>query len=109
MVTFASDNLAHDSAHDLIRREGKSVNGHKTYGSRPVERRDDAPLEGETVTHLAGTRLREIGDEVDLLGRSERSDDLANLEDELLGKGRLILGLEVKFTRNSRKQGPNTS
>ena len=48
-------------------------------------------------THLSRTRLRQIGNDVDTLGCSERSDNLANLEDEFLGEGGFVPGLVLEF------------
>ena len=63
LVALASDDLAHDAAHDL-----------------------------------AGARLGQVRDDVDLLGRREGADDLAHLEDELLDEAGLVGGVVAELT-----------
>ena len=46
-----------------------------------------------STTNLARPRLRQVRHNVDLLRRRERTDDLANLDDELLHQARLICGV----------------
>ena len=61
-------------------------------------------LPGRDLTHdtahdLARPGLGEVGNDVDLLRGGERTDDLPDLEDELLREGSLIVGVISEFTR----------
>ena len=48
--------------------------------------------------HLARTSLWKIADDINLLGGDERTDDLADLEDELFNESRLIVHVMAEFT-----------
>ncbi len=51
------------------------------------------------ATHdLARAGLGQVGDNVDLLGRRKGTDDLADLEDELLDKGGFVARVILEFT-----------
>ena len=63
LVALASDDLAHDAAHDL-----------------------------------AGARLGQVRDDVDLLGSCERTDDFADLESELFGERGFVVGVVGELT-----------
>jgi len=52
----------------------------------------------DTAHDLSGSGLGEVWNNEDLLWSSEGPDDLPDLEDELLGKGSLIVRVIGKFT-----------
>jgi hypothetical protein len=57
--------------------------------------RDD--LAHDAPHDLTRARLGQVRDDVDLLGRRERPDDLAHLEDELLDQAGLICGVVLEL------------
>lgn len=55
-------------------------------------------------TNLAGARLGQIADEVDLLGRGEGTDDLAHLKRELLDERHLLVLVVLEFPREGKAE-----
>ena len=49
-------------------------------------------------TCLSGTRLGQIGNDVDFLGGSEGANDLAHLKDELFHQTGFVTGVIFEFT-----------
>lgn len=51
------------------------------------------------IAYLARACLGKVGNDVDLLRSSERSDDFTNLENELLDEAGLISWVVLEFTK----------
>lgn len=69
LVTFTRNDLSHNSAHDLQISSVKRIQ-----------------LEQGIRFYLSTSRLRQVIDDIDLLRRSKRTDDFANLERQLFSE-----------------------